>query len=104
MLIWFKVEYHEDKGFETDISYNIYTKDIYYYSRTEEGQGYSILCRKYQSLDAEEEILLDQNKLAEGKEFFSLGVASVSPNQQILAYSTDTTGAEQYTLFFLVRD
>ena len=30
-----------------------------------------------------------------------MGAASVSPNQQILAYSTDTTGAEQYTLKFL---
>ena len=86
---------------ETDLSVPYRLQDYYYYSRTEEGQGYSILCRKYQSLEAEEEILLDQNKLAEGKEFFSLGVASVSPNQQILAYSTDTTGAEQYTLFFL---
>ena len=86
---------------ETDLSVPYRLKDYYYYSRTEEGKGYAILCRKYQSLEAEEEILLDQNKLAEGKEFFNLGVASVSPNQQILAYSTDTTGAEQYTLFFL---
>ena len=86
---------------ETDLSVPYRLQDYYYYSRTEEGKGYSILCRKYQSLEAEEDILLDQNKLAEGKEFFSLGVASVSPNQQILAYSTDTTGAEQYTLFFL---
>ena len=67
----------------------------------EEGQAYPIFCRKYQSLDASEEILLDQNELAKDEDFFSLGAASVSPNQQILAYSTDTTGAEQYTLFFL---
>ena len=86
---------------ETDLSVPYRLKDYYYYSRTEEGKGYSILCRKYQNLEAEEEVLLDQNKLAEGKEFFSLGVTSVSPNQQILAYSTDITGAEQYTLFFL---
>ena len=87
---------------ETDLSVPYRIKDYYYYSRTEEGKGYSILCRKYQSLDAEEEILLDQNELAEGKEFFSLGLSSVSPNQQILAYSTDTTGAEQYTLVFSI--
>ena len=86
---------------ETDLSVPYRLKDYYYYTRTEEGQGYSIFCRKYKSLDAEEEILLDQNELAAGKEFFSLGVTSISPNQQILAYSTDTTGAEQYTLFFL---
>ena len=86
---------------ETDLSVPYRIKDYYYYFRTEQGQAYSIFCRKYQSLDATEEILLDENELAKDEEFFSLGVASISPNQQILAYSTDTTGAEQYTLFFL---
>jgi oligopeptidase B len=86
---------------ETDLSVPYRLKDYYYYSRTEEGQAYGIFCRKYQSLDAAEEILLDENKLAADEEFFSLGAASISPNQQILAYSTDTTGAEQYTLKFL---
>ena len=86
---------------ETDLSVPYRIKDYYYYSRTEEGQAYPIFCRKYQSLDAAEEILLDENELAKDEDFFSLGVASIAPNQQILAYSTDTTGAEQYTLFFL---
>ncbi len=86
---------------ETDLSVPYRLQDYYYYSRTEEGKAYPILCRKYQSLDAAEEILLDQNELAAGKEFFSLGVTSVSPNQQIMAYSVDITGAEQYTLYFL---
>ena len=86
---------------ETDLSVPYRIKDYYYYSRTEEGQAYPIFCRKYQSLDAAEEILLDENELAKDREFFSLGVASISPNQEILAYSTDTTGAEQYTLYFL---
>ena len=86
---------------ETDLSVPYRLKDYYYYSRTEEGQAYPILCRKYQILETAEEILLDQNKLAADEDFFSLGTASISPNQKILAYSTDTTGAEQYTLFFL---
>ena len=86
---------------ETDLSVPYRIKDYYYYFRTEQGQAYSIFCRKYQSLDATEEVLLDENELAKDEDFFSLGVASISPNQQILAYSTDTTGAEQYTLYFL---
>ncbi|MDJ0531467.1 MAG: S9 family peptidase [Xenococcaceae cyanobacterium MO_207.B15] len=86
---------------ETDLSVPYRLQDYYYYSRTEEGKEYEIFCRKYQSLDAQEEIILDENELAAGKEFFSLGAIAVSPNQQILAYSTDTTGAELYTLFFL---
>lgn len=46
-------------------------------------------------------MLLDQNELAQGHNFFSLGVFQISPNHQILAYSTDTSGSEQYTVFFL---
>ena len=86
---------------ETDLSVPYRLDDYYYYSRTEEGLAYSIFCRKPGSLEAPEEVLLDQNQLAEGQEFFSLGVLAISPNHQILAYSTDTTGAEQYTLCFL---
>ena len=55
---------------ETDLSVPYRLKGYYYYSRTEEGQAYGIFCRKYQSLDAAEEILLDQNKLAADEEFF----------------------------------
>ena len=86
---------------ETDLSVPYRLQDYYYYSRTVEGQAYPIFCRKYQSLDAAEEILLDQNELAAGQDFFSLGVLSISPNQQILAYSVDNTGAEKYTMYFL---
>ena len=86
---------------ETDLSVPYRLDNYYYYSRTEEGLAYSIFCRKPGSLEAPEEVLLDQNQLAEGQEFFSLGVLAISPNHQILAYSTDTTGAEQYTLCFL---
>ena len=86
---------------ETDLSVPYRLDDYYYYSRTEEGLAYSIFCRKPGSLDAPEQVLLDQNQLAEGQEFFSLGVLAISPNHQLLAYSTDTTGAEQYTLCFL---
>jgi oligopeptidase B len=86
---------------ETDLSVPFRKDDYYYYSRTESGKAYPIHCRKKGSLDATEEVLLDQNELAQGHEFFSLGVFQISPNHQILAYSTDTSGSEQYTLFFL---
>ncbi len=86
---------------ETDLSVPYRQDNYYYYTRTEEGKAYPIYCRKKGTLDAPEEVLLDQNELAKGHEFFSLGVFKVSPNHQILAYSVDTSGAEQYTLFFL---
>jgi oligopeptidase B len=86
---------------ETDLSVPYRKGDYYYYSRTEEGKAYPIYCRKKGSLDAPAEVLLDQNKLAEGYEFLSLGLFQVSPTHQLLAYSVDTSGAEQYTIFFL---
>ncbi|WP_315791753.1 S9 family peptidase [Fischerella sp. JS2] len=86
---------------ETDLSVPYRKDEYYYYSRTEEGKAYPIYCRQKGSLDASEEILLDQNELAQGHDFFSIGVLQVSPNHQILAYSVDTTGSERYTLFFL---
>ncbi|MBW4554810.1 MAG: S9 family peptidase [Trichormus sp. ATA11-4-KO1] len=86
---------------ETDLSVPYRKDEYYYYSRTEEGKAYPIHCRKKGSLDAPEEVLLDENELADGHDFFELGVFAISPNHQILAYSLDTSGSEQYTLCFL---
>ncbi|GAB4215984.1 MAG: oligopeptidase B [Roseiflexaceae bacterium] len=70
----------------------------FYYTRTEEGQQYTIRCRKHGSLDAPEEILLDENALAEGQPFFRVGNFAVSPDHRLLAYATDTSGDEIFTL------
>jgi len=86
---------------ETDLSVPHRKGDFYYYTRTEAGQAYPIHCRKQGSLEAPEEVLLDQNKLAAGHEYFQLGALQISPNQKLLAYSVDTSGAELYTLYFL---
>jgi oligopeptidase B len=84
---------------ETDMQVPYKLNDYFYYSRTEEGKDYQIYCRKKGSLDAEEEIYLDQNVLAEGREYLGLGALEVSPDQKLLAYSIDTTGGEKYALF-----
>ena len=47
---------------------------------------------------APEQVLLDVNLLAEGQAFMQLGDMSVSPDGNLLAYSTDNTGFRQYTL------
>ncbi len=70
----------------------------YYYRRTEAGQEYPIYCRKKGSLDAPEEVLLDQNELAQGYEFCSVSAFSISPDGTKLAYSVDLEGAEVYTI------
>jgi oligopeptidase B len=84
---------------ETDSTAPYQHGDYYYYSRTVEGLQYDIYCRKQGSLDAEEEVLLDLNEIAESYDYLKLGVFAVSPDHKLLAYSLDTTGGERLTLF-----
>ncbi|HSB00463.1 MAG TPA: S9 family peptidase, partial [Anaerolineales bacterium] len=84
---------------ETDATVPEKRGEYFYYSRTEEGKQYPIYCRKKGSLDSPEEILLDQNALAEGKSFCSIGALTVSPDGDKLAYSLDIEGGEIYTVY-----
>jgi oligopeptidase B len=69
--------------------------DYLYWSEFEEGAQYRKHYRKPVA-GGEAELLIDENALAEGQEYFRLGAASVSQNGRFLAYSTDTSGAERY--------
>lgn len=84
---------------ETDSTVPEKLDDYYYYSRTVAGRQFSIYCRKKHSLEADEEVILDVNKLAEGNEFFNVDVHKVSPDHKFLAYLADTDGSERHTLF-----
>jgi oligopeptidase B len=93
---------------ETDLSVPSRKGGFWYYTRTEEGKQYGIQCRvavqpgqtEPPATDAiqSEEVLLDGNALAEGKDFFALGTFDVSPDGNWLAYSTDFDGDERFTL------
>jgi len=96
---------------ETDLTVPVRKGGYWYYTRTVEGKQYAIHCRLAadpgktdppQTAGGEplpgEEILLDENELAEGHDFFALGTFDVSPNDRMLAYSTDITGDERFTL------
>ncbi len=85
---------------ETDVTVPYRWGNYFYYSRTEQGKQYPINCRKKGSLDAPEEVVLDQNAMAQGLKFFSVGTFVPSDDGNLLAYSTDTTGYRQYKLQF----
>lgn len=87
---------------ETDVNVPYKDGGYFYYARWEKGQQYQIYCRKKGSLEAAEEITLDQNELAKGQPFMSLGAYEVSDDGNLLAYTTDNTGFRQYKL--RVRD
>ncbi len=71
----------------------------FYYTKTEKGLDYPIYCRRRDDPSATEEIILDQNRLAEGYDYCDLGVFEVSPSGRYLAYSVDTTGQEIFTIY-----
>ncbi|MFN0084208.1 MAG: S9 family peptidase [Blastocatellia bacterium] len=83
---------------ETDEQVPYRQGDYYYYSRTEQGRQYPIMCRRKGSLQAPEEVTLDMNRMAEGRKFFSLGAYQVSPDGNLLAFSTDVIGFRQFKL------
>jgi oligopeptidase B len=83
---------------ETDLSVPYQEGAYWYYARTEEGKQYPILCRR-RGTDGAEEVMLDENALAEGLSFFSLGAFTVSDDGRYLAYTTDVTGFRDYTLY-----
>ena len=82
---------------KTSVPYQF--KGYMYYHRYEKGKEYRIHYRKKLN-SQQEEILLDENELAKGHKFFKLGVLRVSPNQQWIAYTTDTVSRNQYQLHF----
>src|SRR5215207_7919941 len=83
---------------ETDLDVPHRFGDYFYYSRTEKGKQYRIHCRKKDSLQAAEEVVLDLNELGKGHKYFSLGAYAVSDDGNLVAYSTDVTGFREYTL------
>jgi oligopeptidase B len=83
---------------QTDLSVPYRLRSYLYYTRTEEGKQYALHCRRRNAEGAVEELLLDLNQLAEGHSFLGLGSFEISEDNQLLGYSTDTTGFRQYVL------
>jgi oligopeptidase B len=84
---------------ETDSSVPVKRDDYLYYARTEAGRQYEIFCRRRDEAGAPEEILLDENALADGHTYCAIGAREVSPDHTLLAYTLDTTGGEAYQLY-----
>ncbi|MGZ7011115.1 MAG: oligopeptidase B, partial [Ilumatobacteraceae bacterium] len=87
---------------ETDITAPVKDGPWWYTARTVEGSNYPIHCRGRSAAEAGDEVLLDENREAEGSEFFSVDALDVSPDYRLLAWSADLDGGEKYTL--RVRD
>jgi oligopeptidase B len=85
---------------QDDASVPYFKNGYWYYTRYEEAKEYAIYCRKKGSLDSKEEVMIDANILAKGLAYFDLGAMSVSPDNKILAYATDTLSRRVYSVYF----
>jgi oligopeptidase B len=78
-------------------------RGYWYYTRFETGQDYPIHARRRHStnaggMDGAEEVLLDVNAMAKGKDYFSVGDYEVSQDNALLAWAEDDVGRRQYRI------
>jgi len=81
-----------------DVSVPYLDNDYWYYTRYEKGKEYPIYCRKRESLENPEEVMINVNDWAKGHDYFSLTNLSVSPNNKFLAFGVDTLSRRIYTI------
>ncbi|TYT25847.1 S9 family peptidase [Luteimonas viscosa] len=87
----------------------------WYYARYETGKDYPIHARRKDGRGVDalsiqqanergdfagEQVLLDVNVLAEGKDYYAVGAYEVSQDNNVLAWADDTNGRRQYTFRF----
>ena len=102
---------------QDDSSVPYVERDWWYYSRFETGKDYPVYARRpaADGLDAAkiqdaneagdfagEQVLLDVNVMAEGKDYFNVGDYEVSQDNRLLAWAEDDVGRRQYVI--RVRD
>ncbi|HEX4979154.1 MAG TPA: hypothetical protein VFV35_03730, partial [Acidimicrobiales bacterium] len=85
---------------ETDESPPVWWGGHWYSTRTVEGLEYDIHVRRTGSLEAPEQVVLDENALAEGRDFFELRMFTPSPDHTLLAYGVNDDGSDDCDIFF----
>ena len=70
-----------------------------FYERTVEGRSYPLHCRR-SCVGGAEEVVLDENELAEGHEMLDVNHIAYTRNHDMVAFSVDFSGAEEYSVHF----
>ena len=96
---------------ETDVTAPVRFGGFFYYERTFEGRNYPVHCRRpalgtaYPDVSVgDEQVVLDENAIAEGHEFCEVGVLEVSPDHRRCAVGVDYEGSERYDVRFAALD
>jgi oligopeptidase B len=96
-----KVLYEEFKSRhkETFTSRSVKRKNYIYYNKTEKGKEYAINCRKKDTTNAPEVIILDMNQIAKDMPYATVSGYNISPDQQWLYYGIDSKGNNVMTYY-----
>ena len=83
---------------EDDESVPYFKNGYWYYQRYIAGAEHPLYCRKAQSLDAKEEVMLDMDEMAKQHAYYHIAGMSVSPDNSKLAYGEDVVSRRIYTI------
>ncbi|CAL2080786.1 Dipeptidyl aminopeptidase BI [Tenacibaculum dicentrarchi] len=83
---------------EDDQSVPYKSNGYFYITRYEKGQQYPIYSRKKETLESDEQIMFNVNNEAKGYDYFQLGGLSISPDNKLTTFATDTVSRRQYSI------
>lgn len=85
---------------QDDSSVPFRERGYWYYTRFETGKDYPIHARRKGTMEGTEEILLDVNAMAAGKDYFNVAEYEISPDNKLMAWTDDDVGRRQNTIHF----
>ncbi|SNY99773.1 oligopeptidase B [Flagellimonas pacifica] len=83
---------------EDDSSVPYKYNDYWYITKFEIGQEYPIYLRRKNNMESKDEMMFDCNQLAKDHEYFKLRGISISPDNTLASFATDTVSRRQYTI------
>ncbi|MDR1667204.1 MAG: S9 family peptidase [Bacteroidales bacterium] len=84
---------------QDDRSVPFFYNGYWYYTRYGKDSEYVVECRRKGTMQAEEEILLDENELSRHYAYFDINHMEVSPDNRRVSYGVDTVGNHLYTVY-----
>ncbi|TKR30481.1 S9 family peptidase [Luteimonas gilva] len=85
---------------QDDASVPYRLRGYWYYTRFETGKDYPIHARRKGTMQGPEEVLLDVNAMAAGKDYFNVAEYEISPDNKIMAWTDDDVGRRQNKVHF----
>ena len=83
-----------------DESVPYFSNGYWYYTKYEKDNEYPVFCRKKETLENEEQVILNVNQLAKGHEYYAATGLIISQDNKILAFAEDTISRRVYTIRF----